>query len=223
MCPADDLWEPHKLELQRRALSAHPEIDVAFGGARFFGLQESDYPRPAAVGILDPRAFLREMYRADLVAAPTAVIRRALFDRLGGFREDLPGEDYEFWMRALKGGAVFFHDPRLMTRLRQHGGNLSAQSVAMWEMNHAVHAQYAPDVGDPALARRTLAHDLRMLGRSQLGLGEVAQARDAYRSSLRKAAHPAAAVWTLVLSMPGAAGPLRRAAKRRRARAAAPR
>jgi glycosyltransferase involved in cell wall biosynthesis len=220
MCPSDDLWEPHKLELQRQVLAAHPEVDVAFGGARFFGLEERDYPRPAAAGILDPGSFLREMYRADLVAAPTAVVRRALFDRLGGFREDLACEDYEFWMRALRHGAVFFHDPRLVARLRQHGGNLSAQSVAMWEMNHQVHTLYARDIGDEALARRTLAHDLRTIGRSHLGLGDVPRARRAYRASLRQRPHPAAAAWSLLLSIPGAAGPLRRLAEHRRARVA---
>ena len=221
MCPADDLWEPHKLELQRQALASHPEIDVLFGGARFFGLEERDYPRPAAAGILDRDRFLREMYRADLVAAPTAVVRRELFDRLGGFREDLAGEDYEFWMRALARGAVFFHDPRLMARLRQHGGNLSAQSVAMWEMNHQIHTIYAADVGDEALARRTLADDLRRIGRSHLGQGDVPRARAAYRASLRQRPNPAAAAWALALSVPGASGPLRRVARHRRGRTGA--
>jgi glycosyltransferase involved in cell wall biosynthesis len=221
MCPADDLWEPSKLELQREVLAAHPEVDVAFGGARYFGLEERDFAGPREAGILDPRSFFREMYRSDLVPAPTAVIRRELFDRLGGFREDLDGEDYEFWMRALKHGAVFFNDRRLLVRLRQHGGNLSAQAVSMWEMNLQIHELYATDLGDERLARRTLAHDLRTIGRSRLGLGEVDRARAAYRSSLAKQPHPAALAWTALLSLPGAAGPLRRLAAHRRARAAA--
>lgn len=220
MCPADDLWEPRKLELQHEALVATPEIDVAFGGARYFGLEERDFAGPATAGILDPSAFFREMYRTDLVPAPTAVVRRELFDRLGGFREDLACEDYEFWMRALKHGATFFHDPRVMVRLRQHGGNLSAQAVSMWEMNVRIHELYAPDLGDEGLARRTLAHDLRTIGRSRLGLGEVDEARAAYRASLAKSPHPAAIGWALLLSIPGVAAPLRHVAARRRARAA---
>ncbi len=217
MCPADDLWEPRKLELQLEVLGAHPEVDVTFGGARYFGLEERDCAGPETAGILDPSAFFPEMYRADLVPAPTAVVRRELFDRLGGFREDLACEDYEFWMRALKHGASFFHDPRLLVRLRQHGGNLSAQAVSMWEMNLQIHELYAPDLGDERLARRTLAHDLRTIGRSRLGLGEVDEARAAYRASLAKTPHPAALGWALLLSVPGVAGPLRHMAARRRA------
>lgn len=221
MCPADDLWERRKLELQREALSSHPEIDVAFGGARYFGLEERDFVGPATSGILDCGTFFREMYRTDVVPAPTAVVRRRLFDRLGGFREDLAGEDYEFWMRALKHGALFFHDPRLLAHLRQHGGNLSAQAVSMWEMNHQIHTLYAQDLDDEDLARRTLAHDLRTIGRARLGLGQVGNARQAYRASLAQVPHVAALAWTLLLSLPGAGGPLRRLAAHRRARAAA--
>lgn len=219
MCPADDIWEPRKLELQRETLEAHPEIDVAFGGARFFGLEDRDFTGPAQSGLLEARSFFRDMYVADLVPAPTAVVRRALFDRLGGFREDLDGEDYEFWMRALRHEAVFFNDPRLMVRLRQHGGNLSAQAVSMWEMNRQIHEAYAQDLGDERLVRRTLALDLRTIGRSRLGLGEVRAARDAYRASLAKSPHPAAVAWTVVLSAHAADGLLRRLAARRRRRA----
>jgi glycosyltransferase involved in cell wall biosynthesis len=222
MCPADDLWAPDKLERQREALAAHPEIDVAFTGARFFGLEERDYPGPAQSGILAARPFFRDMYRSDLVPAPTAVVRRELFDRLGGFREDLDGEDYEFWMRALDQGAVFFHDPRPLVRLRQHGGNLSAQAVSMWEMNLAIHELYAPSLGDERLARDTLALDLRTIGRARLGQGDVAGARDAYRASLARRRHAAALAWTAILSVPGAGAPLRRLAARRRRAVARP-
>jgi glycosyltransferase involved in cell wall biosynthesis len=220
MCPADDLWEPHKLELQLKVLSANPAVDVAFGGARYFGLEERDFEGPVHSGILDSKSFFRDMYGADLIPAPTAVVRRQLFERLGGFREDLAGEDYEFWMRALKHGALFFHDPRLLVRLRQHGCNLSAQAVSMWEMNLQIHELYGGDLGDERLVRHTLAHDLRTIGRSRLGLGQVDEARDAYRASLANTLHPAALGWKLLLSTPGAAGPLRRLAARRRARAA---
>ena len=38
MCGADDVWEPAKLERQVAALTEHPEIDVAVGGAWNFGM-----------------------------------------------------------------------------------------------------------------------------------------------------------------------------------------
>lgn len=217
MCPADDIWDRRKLEHQREAIVARPEIDVAFSGARYFGLEDWDYARPPDEGVLDPDSFFRTMYRADFVAAPTAVVRLELFHRLGGFREDLASEDYEFWMRALKARAVFFYDPRLLVHLRRHGGNVSSQALAMWEMNHRIHALYAADLGDDDLARRTLAEDLRTIGRCRLGLGRPEAARKAYRASLAHVAHPAALGWALALAVPGARSICSRVAAGRRA------
>ena len=204
MCPADDLWEPRKLEWQANAVVAHPEIDVAFGGARFFGLRDDDYPRPAASGVLEGRAFARAMYEENLVAAPTAVVRRALHERLGGFREDLAIEDYEFWMRALRAGATFFFEPRVLVRHRWHGRNLSSKAVTVRELAYEIHREYGDLAGDPALVRRTLARDLRALARARLGLGRVEDARAAYRASLRQRPHAGAALASLLLRAPGA-------------------
>ena len=69
LCPADDVWEPRKLEWQRDALARHPEADVVFGGAERFGLARGDHLRPGT-GLLDTRAFAREMYPDNLIADP---------------------------------------------------------------------------------------------------------------------------------------------------------
>lgn len=217
MCPADDLWEPSKLEWQRAALAADPRIDVACGGARTFGLEQIDFPRSSCTGMCNPETLRRELYDVDLIAAPTAVVRRELHARLGAFREDLACEDYEFWLRALRARANFFFDPRLMVHLRMHGGNLSSQALAMWEMNHRIHRMYADDVADSALVERTLARDLRTIGRCRLGLGRHDDARRAYRASLRYERRPSAAAWLLALSAPASGMAVRAVNARRRA------
>jgi glycosyltransferase involved in cell wall biosynthesis len=217
MCPADDLWDPRKLEWNDEALSRDPSIDVLFGRARFFGQANGEHPHPRGQGRLDSAAFLREMYAADLIPAPATVVRRNLHRRLGRFDESLPSEDYEFWMRALRAGAVFFHDPREMVRLRIHGANVSLRAVEIWEMNYAIRTAYAPDIGDPALSRRLLAADLRHIARSRLGVGRIRDARSAYLASLRRRPSPEAAAGAAALSFPGA-GRLLRLARAARAR-----
>ena len=205
MCPADDIWEPRKLEWQAESLDANPDIDVAFGGARFFGLRSHDYPRPGTTGLLDRRSFARLMYEQNVIAAPTAVVRRALHERLGRFREDLAIEDYEFWMRALRRGATFFFDPRVLVRHRWHGRNLSSKAVTVRELAYEIHREYGDLADDPELVRRTLARDLRALARARLGLGRTEDARAAYRASLRHRPHAGAALASLILGAPGAA------------------
>jgi glycosyltransferase involved in cell wall biosynthesis len=215
MCPADDLWHPRKLEWQDEVLTREPSVDVLFARARFFGQSDDDlHPHPAGRGVLDRASFMREMYAADVVPAPTTLVRRELHQRLGRFDESLPSEDYEFWMRALRAGATFFHDTRELARLRIHGGNVSMRGVDIWEMNHAIRSAYAPDIGDSELSSRLLAHDLREIARCRFGLGSTRAARDAYVASLRRRPTAEAVVGAAALSIPGGAKLLRIAARR---------
>jgi glycosyltransferase involved in cell wall biosynthesis len=214
MCPADDLWHRCKLEWQDDVLTRHPSVDILFSRARFFGQDDSLHPHPSGEGLLDHDSFLRELYAADLLPAPTTVVRRELHQRLGRFDESLPSEDYEFWMRALRAGATFYHDPRELARLRIHGGNVSMQGVKIWEMNHAIRSAYAPDVADPELSSRLLARDLREIARCRFGLGSTEAARDAYVASLRRKPTAEAVVGAAALSVPGGAKLLRLVADR---------
>ncbi len=203
MCPADDVWRPEKLERQAAAIAAHPEADVLFGHARHFGIDTSEYARPPGEGMLDRGALTRALYAENLIAAPTTLIRRAFFEEIGRFQEDILVEDYEFWMRALRAGASFFYDPHLLVDFRRHGNNLSSRLLEMREqVIHPVHRAYAGEV-EPALARRVLAADLRQIGRYHLDAGRSAEARAAYRASLRHRPSAKALLAVIALSLPG--------------------
>ena len=219
MCPADDLWDPHKLEWQAQALDENPSIDVLFARARYFGLSEGDHPHPERPGVQERTAFLRAMYAQDLIPAPTAVVRVALHRELGRFDEALPSEDYEFWLRALRAGATFAYDDRVLVRLRQHGGNVSSRALSIWEMNHLIRTRYAADVADQRLTRDLLARDLREIARCRFGAGRPKAARDAYRAALGQRPSAETAVGAGLLSVPGLRDGLVALNERRRSRA----
>jgi hypothetical protein len=219
LCPADDVYEPHKLEWQGETLAADPEVDVAFGAAARFGLASGDHARPGQHGVLDNESFAREMYKICVIPDPSAVVRRALYFDLGGYKP-IVGEDYEFWMRALAAGATFYFDPRTLVRLREHGGNLSSRALDMWETSHLVHVNHAELAGDPELARRTIARDRLMIGYCQAALGRKQEARRSFRASLQKRLSPLAFAAALTMSVPGVArGVSKLAPKIRRASA----
>jgi glycosyltransferase involved in cell wall biosynthesis len=213
LCPADDIWEPWKLEWQAGALAQHPEVDVAFGAAQRFGLASGDHVRPERTGVLDGDWFGRQMYPRNLIADPSAVVRRSLYLDLGGY-EPLVGEDYEFWMRALAAGATFYFEARLVVRLREHGGNLSYRALDIWETNHLIHERYAALARDPELVRRTLAHDLLMIGYCRAALGRSQDARRSFRASLEKRLSPLSLVAATAMSVPGVAKAVSEAAPR---------
>lgn len=202
MLPADDLWHPCKLEWQEEALRHHPQTDILFARLREFGDSHALHPHPASsAGLQDNAVLLREMYEADLIPAPTAVVRRSLHEALGRFDESLPSEDYEFWLRALRAGATFFYDDREMVRQRMHGGNLSRAALRIWEMNLHLRREYALDVADPALSKRLIARDLRAVARCRFGAEKIVGARDAYRESLRERPTLEAAAGAALLSV----------------------
>jgi glycosyltransferase involved in cell wall biosynthesis len=202
MTGADDLWEPHKLEWQREALARHPEIDVAVGHASQFELADTEYERPPGTGVLDNEVLVEAMYEKCLFVAPTAVIRRELHVSLGGFAEGTTAEDYEFWMRALRFGATFHYEPRLLVRHRRHGGNVSSRVLEMRTVSHAIHRLYASDV-EPKLASRVLAGDLRQIARYHMDEGRRREARRAFRKSLAFRRDLKGVVGAAALSVPG--------------------
>ena len=144
------------------------------------------------------------MYPENLIADPSAVVRRSLYLDLGGY-EPLVGEDYEFWMRALSAGATFHFDPRLVVRLREHGGNLSYRALEIWETKHLIHERYAELAGDPELVRRTIAHDLLMIGYCRAALGRSGDARRSFRASLGTRLSPLSLAAAMAMTVPGVA------------------
>lgn len=205
-CGADDIWEPYKLERQIEALTAHPEIDIAFGAARVFGTAEGCWGMPNSesldAGILDRRGFGRTMYRLNPICPSTLLIRRSLYERLGAFAEDIGTEDYEYWMRSLHGGAVFYYDPETLVRYRRHDANASSNHLSMREADLLVHRWYADEVEDPSLVREVLAGDYFALGRILRNQSRTREARTAFVASLRQRPTLRALAWALLVSVP---------------------
>jgi glycosyltransferase involved in cell wall biosynthesis len=208
LCGSDDVWEPRKLEWQLEAMLAHPDVDLLFGHSRLFGVVEADHARPPFTGAVDAADMNDALFAENFVCAPSVVIRRSLFERLGPFIEDFGADDYEYWFRCLRAGAKAYYDPRTLLNYRQHGGNLSARARWMEECTYRVRRHYAGDVRDRALVRRTLGPSLFRVGRLLVDEQRPQDARRAFRSALRYTGRAPASstlralAWTAVLSLP---------------------
>lgn len=208
MCGADDIWEPHKLEWQEEAIREHPEADVFFGHAVLVGRIEGEHARPPITGLLDGDAFREVLFRQNCMCAPSVVIRRSLFERLGPFIEDFAADDFEYWFRCLRAGARFYYDPRPLLSWRQHGSNLSAPGAWNDTCISQVLRWYEGDVADRAVVCEGLAPALFRSGRRSIDEGKPEEARQTLREVLRYA-HPNTAyisaralAWVVILGMP---------------------
>jgi glycosyltransferase involved in cell wall biosynthesis len=208
LCGADDLWEPRKLEWQEQAILAHPEVDVLFGHAVLFGAINANHPGPPQVGVLDNRTLLHSLFRLCLVCAPSVVLRRSLYDRLGPFRENFNGDDYDYWFRCLRAGARFYFDPRRLVNYRRHDGNVTNNQLAVRNAVHDVHRWHADLIDDPRLVREVHTYDLFRIARLLVEDGRPRQARQVFWQTLRYASPATASTslralaWTVVLSLP---------------------
>jgi glycosyltransferase involved in cell wall biosynthesis len=203
ICDADDIWEPSKLERQCEALLVHPEIDLAFSGATFFGLVSGPRAPYAVDGLLSPPAFNRDLYQANFICTSTTLVRRELYERVGQFREAVaPAEDFDYWLRALEVGAVFFHDPTELVRYRTHAAQASDNQLRMHERELQVHGAHESVIEDPALARSVLANDCSNIGRALSDLDRYPEAKGAFESSLRHRFTLRVLAWVALLSIP---------------------
>ncbi len=204
-CDADDVWEPGKLARQAEVLEGNPEVDLAFGAARLFGLAAGPFNSFAEAGPLDSRTFGPSLYRANPICTSSTLVRRRLFDEVGRFRDSAaPSEDYDFWLRALLAGATFFYDPQPLVRYRVHSRQVSSDLARMHEAEYRAHRSHAELAGSSRAADQVLARDLANVAHVLLVGGDERAARAAYSAALRHRRSLRTLTWLAVLSTPAA-------------------
>lgn len=113
---ADDLWLPGKLEAQLAALEADPGLDLVFGHVEQFVSPELDAAERTRIHC--PPGSQPGVFKG------TMLIRRAAFERVGAFSNELPPTDFVDWYaRALDAGLRSLMLPVTVARRRLHGAN----------------------------------------------------------------------------------------------------
>jgi glycosyltransferase involved in cell wall biosynthesis len=202
ICDADDVWMPGKLERQEQALRSNPEVDLAFGAAEWIGLASGLRASYPGTGVIAHRRVAKRLFRANSICTSSVVIRRSLQRRLGPFIAGLPCEDYEYWLRALEAGAVFYSDPQVLVRYRRCEQSVSSDKLAMHRAELAVHTMHAGLPARAGYAEKTIARDLRNIARELRDQGDCEQARAVFGVSLAHRPSVHALAWIAVLCAP---------------------
>jgi GT2 family glycosyltransferase len=112
MLDADDRLRPGALAALRPPLDADPGLGFAYGDSEFFGAWSGRLAFPD----YDP---YRLLYRSTITA--TSLVRRELFEAVGGFDTTLPGyEDWDFYLGALERGWRGLRVPEVVLDYRRH-------------------------------------------------------------------------------------------------------
>ncbi|MGE0449780.1 MAG: glycosyltransferase family 2 protein [Vicinamibacterales bacterium] len=86
---ADDLFTPHKLQVQLQHLEAHPDVDLVFGHVEEFISDELDE--------VERRKLMLRTGPQPGYFAQAMLIRREAFDRVGPFEEGLREAEFLDW------------------------------------------------------------------------------------------------------------------------------
>jgi glycosyltransferase involved in cell wall biosynthesis len=125
---ADDLWLPRKLERQLAFSAAPMTFTDRFNiGAR------GDLPeiQSEVTPMHGGDVFVALLREGNFITNTSVVMRRTLFDRMGGFYTGLNGtEDWDLWIRIAERYAIGFL-PEPLVRYRFHSGGISRNFVKM--------------------------------------------------------------------------------------------
>lgn len=144
---ADDLWHPEKLRMQSELIEKAPEVEFVFCDAWQFRGEETllgsflatrtNFPTlpKHAVGenlhVFDTDVSVAIMEVNYVVTTSTAMVKRSAALEVDGFDPTLRVcEDYEFWLRVLKGRKAGVVNMPLVG-YRHHGDSLSDDREAM--------------------------------------------------------------------------------------------
>jgi glycosyltransferase involved in cell wall biosynthesis len=141
---ADDVWEPCKLAEQVGLFDAHPKADLAAGAELEWRSWQGGLDERLSTGFVRDRVLeggeaTRTVYPLGQAKAPCPsnfMVRRVLFDAVGGFEESFRGpmqmyEDQAFLSKAYLAGRPYFCD-RLWVKYRIH----DQSCMAMYKSDH---------------------------------------------------------------------------------------
>ncbi len=202
---ADDIWKPEKLRLQLEIARCEPDVEFVFCDAWQYRGEEiildSFLKTRSGFGALPKHAVVEDGYVFDtdmaveimkvnyVVTTSTAMIRTEAAREVGGFDPTLKVcEDYEFWLRVVKGrkaGVV----KRPLVGYRHHGNSLSDDRHAMAYGRIEVADRVAADPrpypeGAEAFFREERWRRQVQLGRMALHDGNLIEARRFLAESL---------------------------------------
>ena len=185
---SDDLWHPRKLRRQLDFMQRNPDVEIC--------QTEEIWIRNGAR--VNPRRKHRkpsgDIFRPSLelcLVSPSAVMmRRELFERVGGFDESFPMcEDYDLWLRISKDTEVPLIPEALVTKRGGHADQLSRSTWGLdrfrvISMANLIDAGLDPEHAGWAL--EAMAKKVTILAQGSRKRGNEAMARE-YEERLRRA------------------------------------
>lgn len=123
---SDDLWKPERLQRQLAEWDKNREAGFAFCNVQYF----NDDGLVGVACLPKERNFnghiLGDVLEEPRAVSSTLLVKREVFEKVGGFRDIRMNEDYELTMR-LAAGYKASYIPEVLVLMREHAGRTSRQ------------------------------------------------------------------------------------------------
>jgi hypothetical protein len=125
---ADDYYEPEFLARMVEALALRPDIGLAFCACRRVGNASDARRYYTDKWVAAPGEFLNGSLRSFPFFSPTVCVKRACYDKLGGFVGEMRiHSDWEMWTRIAANFGVAYV-PETLANYRVHSASCTAQA-----------------------------------------------------------------------------------------------
>ena len=176
---SDDLWLPHKLELQVKFLDKHQDVGLVYSQAKIFGKTKGIFAIPPVARFARTGWMFDELLKINFIPTLTTLVRKKCLDRIGYFDED-PGltsiEDYELWLRLSKEYQIGFID-QLLAEYRVHSTNLSGDFLKRLKYRLYMLQKIDGKIGTPdSLKKQILSMLHRRMAKEYIFSGDYANA-----------------------------------------------
>jgi glycosyltransferase involved in cell wall biosynthesis len=167
---ADDQWRPHYLAAHLQHFAQRPQLGISFGRVAFMKLngELTGAVSSARLTAIEPSHLY---YENLLTTTSNAIVRRQVFEQIGGFDVELCGtEDQEFFLRTRCHGWEVVGLDQILVQYRITAGGLSSrldQLEADWMRFSQKVRAYAPELVQQHEARAR-ASFLRYIARRSL-------------------------------------------------------
>lgn len=123
---ADDISIPNRIELQVSFLEKNDSIGICGGQCKI--INEIDICTGKLSNPLNDYAIKSNLLFVSSFAHPTVMFRRAIYESLGGYKDVMPIEDIEYWLRMAKANIKMANLQEVLLLYRVHGNNVSIKN-----------------------------------------------------------------------------------------------
>ena len=164
---SDDVWRKNKLEKQIKKFEEYPDSSLVYCAYDFHNSEEViRVPSPLyEAETLDGEIYACLLER-NTVGAPTILMKKDIFDRIGGFDTTYPAlEDWDLALKASVTGRISYVDEPLVDAYRT-GGGVSSSFVNFYKARCRMIAEHADDMTKFGIFDRTVKELFERAGRN---------------------------------------------------------